>query len=126
MPKQAGKHGVMQTENNLPELDQYNFHHRISEMSGHTVVFFTSPDCGACRAARFALASLREKNGLRVYEVDAVMNPALTNEFGFFHLPSLYLYIDGDYHAQIQSEANPDSLAHAIETLTAMPAEEEP
>ncbi len=82
--------------------------------------------CGACRAARFALASLREKNGLQVYEVDAVMNPALTNEFGFFHLPSLYLYIVGDYHAQVQSEANPNSMEHAIETLSALPAEEEP
>ncbi|KHF24718.1 thioredoxin family protein [Solemya velum gill symbiont] len=126
MPKQAGKHGGMQNENSLPELDQYNFHHRISEMTGRTVVFFTSPDCGACRAARFALSSLHEKSGLQVYEVDAVMNPALTNEFGFFHLPSLYLYIDGDYHAQIQSEANPDSMAHAIETFSALPAEEEP
>ena len=126
MPKQTGKHGGMQTEINLPELDQYNFHHRISEMSGRTVVFFTSPDCGACRAARFALSTLREKSDLQVYEVDAVMNPALTNEFGFFHLPSLYLYINGNYHAQIQSEANPDSLTHVIETLSTMPAEEEP
>ena len=117
----------MHAASKLAQLDQYNFHHDISEMPGKVIVFFTSPDCGACHALRKAVETLLEQEeNLSAREIDAVMNTALTNEFGFFHLPSLYLYIDGKFHAEIHSQADADSLRKAIETLSAQPAQEEP
>lgn len=111
----------------LPRLDQYDFHHRISEIAGVSIVCFTSPDCGACLAARHALKRLAGEDKLiSVFEVDAVENPALTNEFGFFHLPSLYLYLDGQFHGEIQSQSTPQALKAAVATLQTLPAEEEP
>jgi hypothetical protein len=61
-----------------------------------------------------------------VFEIDAQMNPALVNEMGFFHLPALYLYNNGEFHSELQPQATPESIRRVIDEAAIKPAMEAP
>lgn len=108
-------------------LDQFNFHHTLEETGGLSLIYFTSPACGACRQLR----SLFEQKpqpfaALNLFEVDAQREMALTHEFNLFHLPAMFLYRDGTFHAEIQAEPRPESILAAIEKALDAPAAEAP
>jgi len=111
----------------IPFLDQFDFHPRIADTTGTVLVTFTSPDCGVCRHLRRVLQEIR---GLRpdwhLFEVDAQRDPALSNEFEVFHLPTVFLFKDGVFHCELQAEARPSSIIHATLAALQMPAEEAP
>ena len=70
--------------------------------------------------------SLHQYPPLPIFEVDAVHNGGLVNALEIFHLPALFLYVDGHYHRELQSEALPARIHHAIQTALSLPAEDEP
>lgn len=104
-----------------------DFHHRLAETPGVSLVLFTGPACGACKRLKQILA---EQSALfadiHLFEVDAGRDMALTREFGVFHLPAMFLFRDGDYHCALHSEAQPQHLRVAIDAALARPAEEAP
>jgi len=111
----------------IKRLDEFNYHHLISETTGTSLVFYTGPNCGSCHHLRNVLTEyLRQYNNLTVFEVDAVTSSALINEFNIFHLPSMFLYKDGRYHCEFHAEALPDRIHTAIEQALLLPAEDEP
>jgi thioredoxin 1 len=111
----------------LPALSQFDFHSRMADFRGATLVAFTSPGCGACRHLRLVLQQLRrEEPDWRVFEVDAQREQALTNEFEVFHLPTIFLFLDGQYHCQLRAEARPGSILSATHAALQQPAEEAP
>jgi thioredoxin-like negative regulator of GroEL len=112
----------------FPILDQFNFHHTLEATRGVVIVFFTRAGCGSCRHWRGVLADYGAQRApaMRVFEIDAVRDSALTREFGVFHLPALFLYLDGHFHAELRAEAHPAKLRAAIEAQLLAPAEEEP
>lgn len=108
-------------------LDQFSFHHTLEETRGTTLVIFTTPDCGSCRLMRKAMVAYGQTHpDVAMFEVDAQQDMALTREFEVFHLPALYLYIDGRYHGEIQCETLPDKLATAVAEACARPSGEAP
>jgi thioredoxin-like negative regulator of GroEL len=111
----------------LPSLDQFNYHHTLEETPGIALVCFTSPACGSCKAFRVALEHFIARwTDVAVFEIDAQMNPALVNELGFFHLPALYLYNNGQFHRELQPQASVESIREAIDTALQHPATEAP
>ncbi|UCH53977.1 MAG: thioredoxin [Pseudomonadota bacterium] len=112
----------------FPILDQFNFHHTLESTRGVVIVFFAREGCGSCRHWRGVLADYRVQraHALQIFEVDAVRDSALIREFGVYHLPALYLYRDGHFHAELRAEAHPAKLHAAIETQLIAPAEEAP
>ena len=111
----------------IAHLTDLNFHHVLAETSGAALVFFTAPNCGACRSLKTALRKwLHDYPPLPVFEVDAVHNGGLVNALDIFHLPALFLYVDGHYHCELQSEALPARIHIAIQTALQLPAEDEP
>ena len=111
----------------IASLTDLNFHHVLAETSGAALVFFTAPNCGACRSLKTALRKwLHDDPPLPVFEVDAVHNGGLVNALEIFHLPALFLYVDGHYHCELQSEALPARIHIAIQTALQLPAEDEP
>lgn len=60
------------------------------------------------------------------YVVDVQTATALAREYEVFHLPSLFLFVDGHFHAPVHAEATPEKLASAIQTALDLPAHEEP
>lgn len=109
------------------KLDDLTFHHVLAEIPGAALVFFTAPNCGACRHLKQALVNfLQAYPPLPVFEVDAVHNGGLVNALEVFHLPALFLYVDGHYHRELKCEALPARIHQAIQVALGLPAEEEP
>jgi thioredoxin-like negative regulator of GroEL len=46
--------------------------------------------------------------------------------FGIFHLPTVYLYRDGRFHAELQCEARRDAIRQAALVLLAAAPQDEP
>jgi hypothetical protein len=111
----------------LPQLDQFEFHHRLARTPGVAIVIFTSRGCASCRAWKPVLADYRRRQlETQVYEVDAERDLALTREFAVFHLPALFLYVNGRFHGALHCVAQADALHAAIEAALAAPAQEPP
>ncbi len=111
----------------IQTLDQFNFHHTLEETPGIALVVITGPDCGACRMMKQALKVLLELGeALTVYEVDAEQDGGIAEEFGVFHLPGLFVFRDGHFHAPLEVEALPEKITQGIETILAAPAQDSP
>ena len=111
----------------LESLNTYNFHHALEGVAGVSLVFFTHALCGSCRAWKQLLQTYSVAHeDIRIFEVDAESEMALTNEFEVFHLPALFLYKDGHYHAPFHSVASLSAIDQTITQLLAEPAEEMP
>lgn len=106
-------------------LDEFSFHARLSGMSGVALVLFTSPDCGTCRRVEGLLPQAIE-SGIALFRVDVQQSLALARQYEVLHLPALFLFRDGHYHARIESMVTPQALATAIATALSLPAQEEP
>jgi len=110
----------------LAMLDQFSFHHVLEETPGISIVLFTSPWCGSCKAMKKALENLPADTGIRVFEVDAGTDQALVESFEVFHLPALFLYQDGAYHAPLEVEPVVGRILEQMNALLAGPAMEAP
>ena len=121
----AGSHFVPDEMPFLQNLTQFDFHHRLAATSGPALVCFTAPACGACKRLRQVLGGT-SWGPLALFEVDAGRDLALTREFEVFHLPAMFLFVDGRFHCELQAEATPDHLRHAIDAALRAPAQEAP
>ncbi|MDH5229405.1 MAG: thioredoxin family protein [Gammaproteobacteria bacterium] len=109
------------------QLDQFEFHHTLAETKGIALVLFTSEGCASCRAWQQLLDNYQQHHpAINLYCVDAQRESALIHELEIFHLPAIYLYANGVFHAEIQSEARLSRFEHAIQTALAQPAQEQP
>ncbi len=112
---------------NFEQLNAHDFHHVLEEQRGVSLVFFTHALCASCRAWKKLLQTyIQERPDIRVFEVNAETEMALTNEFEVFHLPSLFVYSDGSYHAPLQCQASIEALDNAIASLLHNPATDMP
>jgi thioredoxin-like negative regulator of GroEL len=111
----------------VPALTQFDFHSRMVDLTGITLVAFTAVACGACRHLRQVLHQLtRQEPEWHLFEIDAEREQALTNEFEVFHLPTIFLFVDGQYHCQLHAEAHPRSFVRAVHAALQQPAVEAP
>lgn len=111
----------------LPTLNQFDFHHTLEARRGLSIVFFSSASCASCSFWKQLLGKYQASHpGTVVYEVDAKQDQALAEEFSLFHLPALFLYSDGAFHAELQCEAHFEKLDTAINDALRNPAQEAP
>jgi len=61
-----------------------------------------------------------------LYEVDVSVATGVARYFGIFHLPTLYLYRDGQFHAELQCEARLEAIRQAVQRMLVAPAQDEP
>ncbi len=90
------------------------------------VVLFSAPHCGACRAWKRLLPDAVAGIADALFEVDVGEATGVARYFAIFHLPTVYLYRDGRFHAELQCEARPESVRQAARALLAAPPHEEP
>lgn len=108
-------------------LNELEFYNTLADSIGSSIVFFSKPGCSACRLwQRLLHELLQEKQDIQVYQVDAEQNMGLSHEYELFHLPALFLFLDGEFHCELQAEARLSNLLAAIEVAMAAPAEEAP
>ncbi|MEO1767456.1 thioredoxin family protein [Thiobacter aerophilum] len=109
----------------LPSLTEFDYHQRLAATPGPALVLFSSPDCGACRVAE-RLLSHALAGRVTCYKVDVQQATALARAFDLFHLPALFLYRDGHFHAALRSELTAEALRAALDAALASPPQEEP
>jgi len=90
------------------------------------VVLFSAPHCGACRAWKRLLPDALSGLTRALFEVDVSEATGMARCFGIFHLPTVYLYRDGRFHADLQCEARQEAIRQAVQSLLAAPAQDEP
>jgi len=102
------------------------FHARLASAPGITVVLFSAPHCGACRAWKRLLPEALSDLAESFFEVDVSEATGVARYFDIFHLPTIYLYRDGRFHAELQCEARQDTIREAASRLLAAAAQDEP
>lgn len=107
-------------------LEEGDFHRRLAATPGVSVVLFSAPNCGACRTWKSLLPNALSGLTGNLFEVDVSEATGVARYFGIFHLPTIYLYRDGHFHAELQCEARPASIRATAQQLLAGPAQEEP
>jgi thioredoxin-like negative regulator of GroEL len=107
-------------------LAEGEFHAHLAASSGVAVVLFSAPHCGACRAWKRLLPDALSDLAPTLFEVDVSEATGVARYFGIFHLPTVYLYRDGRFHAELQCEARRDAIRQAVRTLLAASAQDEP
>ena len=108
-------------------LNDADFYSVIQETQGVSIVFFSSEACNSCRYWKALLGQLEDlRPTLSVFEVDAQQSGGLVQEYEVFHLPSLFVFVNGQYHAPLQCEARLDTIDHALDKLLAAPAQDAP
>ncbi len=111
----------------IKQIEEFEFHQTLEQSTGISIVFFSSRECSSCRYWEQLLTQYTQgEKPPTVYKVDAGENQALAQEFNIFHLPALFVYLNGEFYSEIQCEANIDSLNNAIETALAGPPQEMP
>jgi thioredoxin-like negative regulator of GroEL len=107
-------------------LAEGEYHRRLADAPGIAVVLFSAPHCGACRAWKRLLPDALAGLAQALYEVDVSEATGVARYFGIFHLPAVYLYRDGRFHAELQCEARREAIHEAALRLLAAPAQDEP
>lgn len=107
-------------------LDESNFHTGLSSSNGVSLVMFSGPGCGACKRLENFLPQWLAAQVQHFYKVDVQRCTALARAYEVFHLPSLFVFVNGHYHAPLQAEAAPAPMQDALRKLLDEPAHEEP
>jgi len=111
---------------NLVELTEFDFHPRIARSPGVSLVMFSGPDCGSCRRLEKLLPCLAAGRAAHLYKVDVQTSTALAREYEVFHLPGLFLFVDGRFHAPLHAEPVMEKFSAAIDQALNEPPHEEP
>lgn len=107
-------------------LAEGEYHRRLAATPGVAVVLFSAPHCGACRAWRQLLPPALAGVADSFHEVDVSEATGVARYFGIFHLPTIYLYLAGRFHAELQCAAQRDLIRETARRLLAAPAQDEP
>lgn len=107
-------------------LAEGDFHRRLAASSGVAVVLFSAPHCSACRAWKQLLPAALAEVADAFFEVDVSEATGVARYFDIFHLPTIYLYRNGRFHAELQCEAKQTLMRQAVRDLLAAPPQDEP
>lgn len=111
----------------MHQLDQFDFYAFLDNTTGTTLVSFISSGCGACRHLHRILGEVESRRpDWTLCEVDAQRDTALTREFEVFHLPTVFLFNDGEFHCELQAEALPGKIIDTVLAALQQPAGEAP
>lgn len=126
-PQSSGGKVVSLFGRKIRPLNDHEFYARLGETTGPSIVFFTKPGCSSCRLWKRLLGELlQQREDINVYQVDAEQNMALSHEYELFHLPALFLFVDGEFHCELQTEARLTHLQAALDAALDSPAGEAP
>jgi thioredoxin 1 len=110
----------------IRELTEFDFHSTLAASKGVSLVMLSGPDCGACRRMEETLPELTHDLVDHLFKVDVQKSAGLARAYEIFHLPSLFVFVDGHYHGPLHAEPTRLAFLPAIKDLLASPAQEEP
>lgn len=106
----------------LDGLTDASLYPALDEAGGSAVVAFGTPACGGCRRLRALLPALQQAvAGLPVAYAEAERCPGVLADLDAFHLPAIWLFVNGDPWAPIEAPLTVTALAEAIAAAQAGP-----
>jgi len=109
----------------MRKLGQHGFHATLAAVRGRALVVFTSEGCSVCGRLK-AILEQSPPPDVEMFEVDAHHASATAAELEVFHLPAMFLFVDGSYHAPVHAALNAAALHQAILDAAHEPAQEPP
>ncbi|MDH5393634.1 MAG: thioredoxin family protein [Gammaproteobacteria bacterium] len=111
----------------IKTLTQFDFYPEIEATRGLSLIYFSAHACSSCLHLSHLLTEMaKNQPELSIFKVDAQQDQALVAEYEVFHLPALFLFKQGQYHAQLVCEARSSSILNAISHASCQTAEEAP
>ena len=110
----------------MSRVAEGEFHARVAATGGVAVVLFSTSHCGACRAWKRLLPDALSSLVDVFFEVDVGEATGVARYFDIFHLPTVYLYRGGRFHAELQCEAQRETIRETVRSLLAAQAQDEP
>lgn len=107
-------------------LGEGDYHGRLAASHGVAVVLFTSPHCGTCRAWKSLLPVALAGIADQFFEVDVAEATGVARYYSLFHLPAIYLYRAGHFHAELQCAAAAGAIRDTTTALLAAAGQDEP
>lgn len=101
-------------------------HRALPASRGRLLLMFGRRGCGSCRLALARVPLLVAGAVDRLVHLDAEDCGGLLREFDVFHLPALFLFRDGHFHAPLSAPLAAPEFARAVEAAYAAPALEAP
>ena len=102
----------------ITALDAADFYRVLDERQDPSLVYFTTPGCGACRRlGQMLQGGVLDVEHLRVFEVQAEQAYGLLEELEVFHLPALFLYAQGDCVGPVHAPLHLEAVEQAIRAL---------
>lgn len=99
----------------------------LATRPGPALLVFTQKGCGACAAlTRVLNQPWASPPGLTVWSMDAHEASAAVAELDVFHLPTMFLFVDGAFHAAVDCAPTARGVADAVHAALAGPAQDEP
>ena len=89
----------------------------------NALVVFSSPHCSTCRNLKNHICT--QEISIPVFEVDATMAIGLIEDFRIFHLPTLILYLSGNFHRFFSPNMR-ESIEKQIKEAYLLPPQEDP
>lgn len=99
---------------NQVQLSDFDIDHQLLELSGISLVIFTSVGCSSCRWARQQLPHMHLPID-RLCWIDAEENGGAVQRYEVFHLPALFVVRDGAFFGSLHTTMTADSLVGALE-----------
>jgi hypothetical protein len=105
------------------ELDDSTADHVLLAATGTSLVVFHSLVCSNCRQARIQLPEMNLPVE-RLCWVDAGENGGLVERYEVFHLPSMFVVMNGTFYGSVQATLNEWDIRRQIAlAMDAFPAE---
>jgi thioredoxin 1 len=101
-------------------------HRALQDSAGRLLLMFGRHGCGSCRQAYARVPLLAIGAVDRLVHLDADHCGGLLREFEVFHLPALFLFRAGRFHAPLHAALAEPGFAQVIERVLAAPAQEAP
>lgn len=89
------------------------------------MLIFTGAGCASCRVARRELPRMA-LNLDRLLWIDAGHSGGAVQRYEVFHLPSMFVIRDGEFHGQLQARLLASSINEGLALALARPPEELP
>ncbi len=93
---------------------------------GVALVLLTAPSCSACKLARRMLPGWLREEVQHFYSLNVAEHAGIAKAYEVFHLPALFLFRDGLYHARLETELSQTEMRTEVARLLAADAQEEP
>ncbi len=110
----------------MQHLDYHSYHRVLDTRPGRSLVVFTAPSCGACKAMMRIMPEVARRAESTVYVVEADNSMGLVEELEILHLPTLLLYQDGEYYGSVGARPQVEAVLAGVDLALAGGPQEEP